>query len=385
MKTSLTALWLLAVVGIGGVAKAATLNVDCSANETLRRALVQASPGDRILVQGVCRERITISKDHITVRGVNGAVIDGGGTLGSELPPFGEVGVVKVDGAQGVNLRGLRIINGPSDGILVRNGGAISGHNLSIRDNSSHGILVIGNSFAELSNVSILRSGTIGLYVLNGSSAVLERRIRVRESGQNGIAIDTASSVEARGADVMSTNNAQDGFSIESESAWRILGAPESEGTMLIAENNGRAGLFLGQSTLTITGGGPFAGNFTVNLSNNGTFGMLVPLGGAVISPRASARFIIENNPAAGMLFQGGSSALIVGGLSVQNNGVGLIADGADDIALIGDEGNPSSIENNVNVDVNYSFGTHSTINGVAVGAIACDDTVLSRGSVVCP
>jgi hypothetical protein len=81
----------------------------------------------------------------------------------------------------------------------------------------------------------------------------------------------------------------------------------------------------------------------------------------------------------------GGGSALLIGGLTVQNNQTGLLADGAGTLTLVSQESNPSSIQNNNGLDVDLRFGTRVTFGGVTIGTITCDTTVLSRGSTVCP
>ncbi len=45
---------------------------------------------------------------------------------------------------------------------------------------------------------------------------------------------------------------------------------------------------------------------------------------------------------------------------------------------------NPSAITGN-GVDVDLRFGARATFDGVDVGTITCDSTVLSRGTTVCP
>ncbi|MGH8065310.1 MAG: right-handed parallel beta-helix repeat-containing protein [Candidatus Entotheonellia bacterium] len=82
----------------------------------------------------------------------------------------------------------------------------------------------------------------------------------------------------------------------------------------------------------------------------------------------------------------GGGSALIVGGLTVQNNQTGLLADGAGALTLVSvPPSNPSRIEHKSGTDVDLSFGTRVTFGGVIIGTITCDATVLSRPSTVCP
>jgi hypothetical protein len=45
---------------------------------------------------------------------------------------------------------------------------------------------------------------------------------------------------------------------------------------------------------------------------------------------------------------------------------------------------NPSAITGN-GVDVDLRFEARATFDGVDVGTITCDSTVLSRGTTVCP
>jgi hypothetical protein len=53
-------------------------------------------------------------------------------------------------------------------------------------------------------------------------------------------------------------------------------------------------------------------------------------------------------------------------------------------LTLVSTPTNPSAITSN-GTDVDLRFGTRVTINGVTVGTIMCDGTVLSRGTTVCP
>jgi hypothetical protein len=70
--------------------------------------------------------------------------------------------------------------------------------------------------------------------------------------------------------------------------------------------------------------------------------------------------------------------------LSIQNNGTGMSADGAGTLTLASIPTNPSVVENNGS-DVDLRFGTRATFDGVTIGTITCDATVLSRGTTVCP
>jgi hypothetical protein len=63
---------------------------------------------------------------------------------------------------------------------------------------------------------------------------------------------------------------------------------------------------------------------------------------------------------------------------------VGLLADGAGTLTIQSDPAKLSSIVDN-GTDVDLKSGTRATFDGVTIGTITCDATVLSRGTTVCP
>jgi hypothetical protein len=104
---------------------------------------------------------------------------------------------------------------------------------------------------------------------------------------------------------------------------------------------------------------------------------------GFFASPFGTGKFVLENNTT-GLSFINGAGAVIRGGLNVQNNGTGVLADGAGTLTLVSIPPNPSVVENN-GTDVDLKFGTRVTFDGVTIGTITCDGTVLSRGTTECP
>jgi hypothetical protein len=163
-----------------------------------------------------------------------------------------------------------------------------------------------------------------------------------------------------------------------------IFGFAESQGTSLAAHGNGTDGIFVANGSLSVFGGGPFAGGFAISASNNRDNGFVLALDGTIVSPGPAATFTSEHNRT-GLNVGDGSRILIVGGLKVQNNQTGLLADGAGTLTLVSIPANPSSILNNSGTDVDLRFGTRATFDGVSIGTIVCDATVLSRGSTTCP
>ena len=221
----------------------------------------------------------------------------------------------------------------------------------------------------------------------NNSTAVFKGHISSAGSGSNGIAVQSGSTLEIRGASVQASNNGGGGVDIVDSQAI-IFGYPESQGSILTAHDNGAEGIFVATGSLSVFGGA-FAGTgslATISASNNGGSGLAIGLDGTVVSPVGAAKFMIENNQKIGLEVGEGGSALLIGGLTVQNNQIGgLLADGAGTLTLVSQESNPSSIQNNGGTDVDLRFGTRVTFGGVTIGTITCDTTVLSRGSTVCP
>jgi hypothetical protein len=97
----------------------------------------------------------------------------------------------------------------------------------------------------------------------------------------------------------------------------------------------------------------------------------------------AGTTFRLENNTV-GMRVRLGAQVHIFGGLTVQGNGTGVLADGAGMLTLASVPANPSTITGN-GTDVRLGFATRSTIDGVTIDTLVCDGTVLSRGTRTCP
>ncbi len=343
--------------------------VDCGAGKTIAEALSKAEAGDTIIVSGTCRERVTITTDRITLDGQRAAILDGGGGAPTEFD-----GVVTIDGASGVVIKGFTIQRGPGEGILGMRGAAFAVHNTVVQDNAATGIAVGDSSSAELIGCTMRRNG-FGLDVFTGSSAVLKNAIDITNNVGNGIEVNGQSTLEIRGAAVQLSNNGAFGL-IAGSGQVAIFGFGTSQGSSITAHHNGAGGIVIASSIFTV-----FARS-TISASNNPT-GIFV-VDGTLVSPVGNSTFLIENN-AIGLNFGQGSGALVVGGLTVRNNSdTGVLADAADSLTFVSIPANPSAITRN-GTDVDLGFGTRVTFDGVAIGTIKCDKTVLSRGTTVCP
>ena len=344
--------------------------VNCDRGEEIARALARAEPGDTIRVTGTCFERVSIKTDRITLDGQGAATLDGGGGPTSEFD-----GVVTIDGASGVTIQGFTVQNGPGEGILGTHGAAFSVRNTTVQDNGSTGVVVAEGSTAELADCSLLRNAG-GIDVYTQSSAVFKGAIRINDNLGPGAVINGTSIIEIRGAQVEASRNGGPGLVAGSNSQLAVFSFADSQGSTFTIDANGGAGIVLADSILNV-----FRSESTITITNS-PLGILV-VAGKIISPDGVGTFVIENN-GVGLDFGLDGTALLVGGWTVRNNGTGVRGDGAGVLTFISIPSNPSAITGN-GVDVDLRFGARATIEGVDVGTITCDSTVLSRGTTVCP
>jgi Right handed beta helix region len=357
-------------VGVAG-ADSSVKKVQCDKGQTLTDALRKAKPGDTLQVTGTCQERVTITTDRLTLDGGGSAVLDGGGGGPTEFE-----GVVTVDGAQGVTLMGFTIQNGPGEGILGRHEAAFTVQHTTVQDNAHTGIVVSDGSTADLTDITVQRNAN-GLDIFTGANAILRGAISITHNLGVGAFANGASILEIRGADVQVNNNLA-GIVVLPGGNLTILAFSLSTGSTLTADGNG-VGIFL------LGGRLPVFTSSTIKATNNG-IGILANNAAFVInaSPVGSGEFVIENNQI-GLNFESGAGASFQGGpLTIRNNGVGLLADGAGTLTIQSDPAKLSSIVDN-GTDVDLKSGTRATFDGVTIGTITCDATVLSRGTTVCP
>ncbi|HEX9871261.1 MAG TPA: right-handed parallel beta-helix repeat-containing protein [Candidatus Tectomicrobia bacterium] len=376
---------LIALVLLGrqeqslGVASADSTvkKVKCDEGQTLTDALKTAKPGDTLQVTGTCHERVTITIDRLTLDGGGSAVLDGGGGSPMEFE-----GVVTIDGAHGVTLTGFTVQNGPGEGILGLHGAAFAVQQAAVKNNATSGIAVADGSTADLTDCTMQGNG-FGMDVFTSSSAILRGAITSSHNTGNGAEVNGQSILEIRGAQVQMNDNGGIGL-VAGSGQVAIFGFTAAQGSTLTANRNGGWGIIISGSQLTILGSDFGSGANIITAANNGADGILVS-DGVIASPFGTGKFVLENNVSAGLNLINGAGTNITGGLSVRNNGTGVLADGAGTLTLVSIPSNPSSIENNSGTDVDLKFGTRATFDGVTIGSIACDATVLSRGSTVCP
>lgn len=356
------------------------LVVDCSMGQSLGQALELASKGSTIKLRGVCQEQVTISTDEIELDGEGSAIIQGDG-IGPSPTQFDPL--LTIEGARGVALKGLTVQDGSGEGILAQNGASFRLENITVQNNGNKGIAVFSNSTAELAGVTS-KGNLFGFAGFNGAVAILHGTITLTDNLVHGLAFEGKSSVDLRAAQLNASNNG--GFGIV------IVGSELDvfdfgQGNHIIASHNGGCGLaIISGGLLLVLSPPPLFGSginvFTVK--DNGACGIFIPTNGSIESPLGAAKFIIENNPV-GLSYGNNSGGVILGGLQVQNNGVGVLADGAGSITFGSFADNTSFISDNSTTDVDLRFGSRVTFCDMTVGAVLKDDTALTQTLSPCP
>ena len=348
--------------------------VPCGQGVSLSSFLLLASPGDTLLIFGTCHEAVVISTDALRLVGVAGATIDGAGVAAE--------GVVVIDGARGVRLEDLSIINGTDQGVVATRQAQGTLKGLTIRDNATVG-LTLDRSHLDVEDVDLTDNGTGGMDAFTSSTVVLKGTINATGNGGDGLAANGNTFLELRGATVNASDNLGTGVAIINDSRLQIFSFPEAQGSSITADGNGFTGVALLGSELGVVGS-PFFGSGAnvISAGRNEVQGFWLAAG-AILSPHATGRFVAHGNPT-GMKMEDGAGVLIVGGLELTDNDTGLDADGAGTLTVVSIPPVPSTITAN-GTDMALSFGTRATMDGVTAVTVVCDETVLLRGTLACP
>jgi len=347
--------------------------VRCDRGQSLGRAIKRSRPGTTLHVRGVCYESVVIDTDNVTLLGKNGATIDGGSEPSE--------GVIIVDNASNVTLRGLTIQNGADQGIIVMRQSLVALHDVVLRSNRTVG-LSVDRSQVELANVSMNDNGAGGLDAYTSSVVLATGDVEASNNAGDGIAINGKSFLELRGSRIVASDNLGSGIAVINDSRLQIFSFPEAQGSGVTAERNGAAGVAAFGSEIGVVGSQYFGSGANVFTSRNNGLGFLI-IAGAIFSPHATAQFMAEGN-GVGMVFEDSATAFIVGGVQVSRSFIGIAANGAGTLTLISDDLNPSSVDGNL-TDFDFQFGSRATVEGVRFSVIKCDGSALVRGSAECP
>jgi parallel beta-helix repeat protein len=195
--------------------EAKTFKVDCTkGNQTIQKALDKTGlkDGDEIEVSGNCVENIQIRRDHIILRGTNGATIT--------AADAGEPAIV----VQGVDVRIFNFgsISGGANGIALRRSASANIDGNTIESNTGVGINVNTSSSARLTNNVIQNNGASGVQVTGASAQIFSNAIV--SNGVNGIQVQEAGSAEVDNNTI--TDNTVNGIRVRRTSHIALSGNP---------------------------------------------------------------------------------------------------------------------------------------------------------------
>jgi hypothetical protein len=361
-KTLSSIVALFSLVMFGSSAAATVFTVDCDSSQTINSVLTKAKDGDTIRVSGTCHETLSITRSGLTLAGVGGPIIDGGGSTGA---------VITVSGAQRVSIKGLTVQNG-GYGILIGGMAGAALQKVRAQNNSSANIQVGGSGSAMLTDCTMINGAGIGLYVLANSSVGLAGttiasnnsvfgillamsssmgagpggKLQVNGNGNNGILIGNTSSAVFNGIAVTTNRNGGWGTQVDGNSSLQVQGT----GSLLaFANKKDGIGIFNGGSLTVIDGSVQAKSNVKKGM-NLYSMGKLLTFG--------SGHITVQENPEGGIYVYDGSN------VRMENGGSTITGNGSFDILL--------------------GFGSKALLKGNTTGTIFCDGTQLLGGDRNC-
>lgn len=237
---------VLASGAVGGgatVARSATnFAINCSKGQKISKTLATAAGASKVSItfSGVCREKVVIARDNVTLRGANsessiqlpvapasstslrivdarGIVlqqvqIDGGGT-GIQIvnSSVAATGVRITDAARGLSVESGSVVTFDSgltgvatDGVDVYDGAVFTSNHSSFMNSGGDGIQVMGGA-AKLSNCKITGSGYMGVQVQSGGHAFFDE-CAVTHDNYVGIDASWGASAEIHGGTISFNN-----------------------------------------------------------------------------------------------------------------------------------------------------------------------------------
>ena len=344
------------------------LHVDCDDGQTLTKTLEVAKSGSTIFIEGTCNERVVIKTDGLTLDGQGDAVM-----VGSGLPTstsIREGGLITVDTARDVTLRGLGIDQSPEAGVVILRGASVDIEDMTIDNVAFVGIYLYENATVEAKETAVSGSGAAGFIVNGNSYLALKGDIRSANNGGDGIAVWGESTLDLLEANVLLSDNGRAGlFAFDAQvhaNSIAFVGA-----SSVSATNNGVAGI-------AIVGGGSMVFSLTTSITVKGSPTGLWVSNGSIGNPFGAGSFYLSGNDV-GMKIDRGGRVRNAGALTIEKNKTGMAADNALDVTIASLGNMDPPVINANDLDIDLTFGSRVTFNDVTYHTISCDGTVLTR------
>jgi hypothetical protein len=339
---------------------AQTFTVNCSRGQTIARAL---ELGDArkplvLVVRGMCKENVVISRDRVTLQGNPPKVA----TVQAVNP---KAAVIEVR-ATWVSIEGLTVTGGLS-GILAVGVSALEVTNSVIQNAALNGIS-LGASFGWLEGNKIQNNGRNGLLLTAAQAYVATSEIAM--NAESGIRLNSNSTLLV--SDTTISANGVYGIRLTGGSDAQISGGTISgNGTNSATSVWFKGGASIESSTAEFNNAG---------ISSNLGRGLIVNNGGSINSFNTA----VSANAAEGVIFYVGAIGNINGGTISNNGGNGLWL-GVNSTAQVGNV----SIMNNAQHGIAlsqasklYDFATPLTVSGNAGWGLYCYDSESSAADL---
>ncbi len=240
------ALLCAAALGAGSARAAVTYSVNCDKGDKISTALATARTildPVSIFIQGVCKERIVIDRNDLTLVGVDATAGLDGATIPSSAP------VIRVAGATRVEIRRLRLSDSTSSaavlgldqgshaladglsviggwwGVKLTTGAELRLWHSDVHGAGSTGIEVLGGELS-LSECAVFDNGGTGIAVAHGTLSATHTRISANRSVGVLLTDDTSASLSHSEL----TENRMDGLQL-------VMGARAGLGGCTVADN----------------------------------------------------------------------------------------------------------------------------------------------------
>lgn len=358
MRTTRLAAALTAAVLVPGVSisvaahDAQTFTVNCTRGQTIAKAL---ELGDArkplvLIIRGICRENVTITRDRVTLQGDPPRIA----TVQAVNPQANTITVT----ATGVNIEGLTVIGG-LNGILAFGVSALSVTNSVIQNAAQNGIS-LGASFGVLVGNTIQYNRGSGVLLTAAQAYVTDSEIAMNAGA--GIRLNNNSTLAV--SDTTSSANGVYGIHLTGGSDAQISGVTLSgNGT-----NPGIPVLFKGGASIESA----TAQFNNATISSNLGRGLIVNNGGSINSFNTA----VTGNAAEGVIFYLGAIGNINGGTISTNGGHGLWL-GVNSTAQVGNVSIMNNAQHGIVLSLGSKLWTNSvpmTVGGNAWFGLFCND-----------
>ena len=317
------------------------VTVDCDAGETLADALQTRAESLTIEFTGTCAEELVITRDRVTLRG-----LDASATVTDDPTTSGPDPTFLLQGAD-VVFQGFTIDGSANRGIRVQRSSGVRIEEMVLRNNGSTGLTVEESSSAHIVDSTFNSNGFAGVAAWGNSNVTLTGRLEASGNRIVGVLLSVGSVFMSRNADVIVASSQSFGVGTQ-QGGTGLFPLIQAQNSPFPVVSFG--GSHFGSVEIT----GAVVGVF---VTNNGSFD-----GATNISASRNGIQLIDN-----------SNAFLRGGTLSAPTGL----DSFNSVT----EANNTTFDGDVELGFNAQafFRASST-----TGNVLCDPTALAGGSLSC-